>query len=343
MRLGVLTGGGDCPGTNAVLRAITRKAASDLGTTVIGFLDAWDGVLEGRTVELTTDVVRGILPRGGTILGTRRGSPLDHPDGVDRVRQALAEHRIDMLIVIGGNGSLTVASILHDDHGIPIIGVPKTIDNDVMGTEYSFGFNTAVQIATDAIDRLHTTAESHDRIMVVEVMGREAGWIAMHAGLAGGATAIAIPEQPFDIEELARLVARRHDRGRYASVVVLAEGAMPIPGSLDVPTRELDEFGHRVYGDLALHVTPKLAELTGFEARVTQLGYVQRGGTPTSFDRVLSTQYGLAAVAAAIDGASGTMISLSCGEMTLVPLSTACGVLKRVDVNQFAELAPLLG
>ena len=343
MRLGVLTGGGDCPGTNAVLRAITRKAASDLGTTVIGFLDAWDGVLEGRTVELTTDVVRGILPRGGTILGTRRGSPLDHPDGVDRVRQALAEHRIDMLIVIGGNGSLTVASILHDEHGIPIIGVPKTIDNDVMGTEYSFGFNTAVQIATDAIDRLHTTAESHDRIMVVEVMGREAGWIAMHAGLAGGATAIAIPEQQFDIEELARLVARRHDRGRYASVVVLAEGAMPIPGSLDVPTRELDEFGHRVYGDLALHVTPKLAELTGFEARVTQLGYVQRGGTPTSFDRVLSTQYGLAAVAAAIDGASGTMISLSCGEMTLVPLSTACGVLKRVDVNQFAELAPLLG
>ena len=343
MRLGVLTGGGDCPGTNAVLRAITRKAASDLGTTVIGFLDAWDGVLEGRTVELTTDVVRGILPRGGTILGTRRGSPLDHPDGVDRVRQALAEHRIDMLIVIGGNGSLTVASILHDDHGIPIIGVPKTIDNDVMGTEYSFGFNTAVQIATDAIDRLHTTAESHDRIMVVEVMGREAGWIAMHAGLAGGATAIAIPEQQFDIEELARLVARRHDRGRYASVVVLAEGAMPILGTLDVPVRELDEFGHRVYGDLALHVTPRLAELTGFEARVTQLGYVQRGGTPTSFDRVLSTQYGLAAVAAAIDGASGTMISLSCGEMTLVPLSTACGVLKRVDVNQFAELAPLLG
>lgn len=343
MRLGVLTGGGDCPGTNAVLRAVTRKAASDLGTPVIGFLDAWDGVLEGRTVELTTDVVRGILPRGGTILGTRRGSPFDRPDGIDRVRVALAEHRIDALIVIGGNGSLTVASMLHDDHGIPIIGVPKTIDNDVMGTEYSFGFNTAVQIATDAIDRLHTTAESHDRIMVVEVMGREAGWIAMHAGLAGGATAIAIPERPFDIEELARLVTQRHDRGRYASVVVLAEGALPIPGTLDVPTRELDEFGHRVYGDLALHVTPRLAELTGFEARVTQLGYVQRGGTPTSFDRVLSTQYGLAAVAAAIDGDVGTMIALSCGAMTRVPLSTARGVLKRVDVSRFAELAPLLG
>jgi len=245
--------------------------------------------------------------------------------------------------VIGGNGSLTVASILHDDHGIPIIGVPKTIDNDVMGTEYSFGFNTAVQIATDAIDRLHTTAESHDRIMVVEVMGREAGWIAMHAGIAGGATAIAIPERPFDINELARLVTHRHDRGRYASVVVLAEGAMPVPGTLDVPKRELDEFGHRVYGDLALHVTPKLAELTGFEARVTQLGYVQRGGTPTSFDRVLSTQYGLAAVAAAIDGDTGTMIALSCGVMTRVPLATARGVLKRVDVSRFAELAPLLG
>ena len=343
MRLGVLTGGGDCPGTNAVLRAITRKAAQDLGTPVIGFLDAWDGVLEGRTVELTTDVVRGILPRGGTILGTRRGSPFDRPDGVAQVKAALAEQKIDVLIVIGGNGSLTVASMLHEDHGVPIIGVPKTIDNDVMGTEFSFGFNTAVQIATDAIDRLHTTAESHDRIMVVEVMGREAGWIAMHAGLAGGATAIAIPEQPFDIEELARLVTQRHDRGRYASVVVLAEGALPIPGTLDLPIRELDEFGHRVYGDLALHVTPKLAELTGFEARVTQLGYVQRGGTPTSFDRVLSTQFGLAAVAAAIDGAVGTMIALSCGAMTRVPLSTARGVLKRVEISRFVELAPLLG
>ena len=343
MRLGVLTGGGDCPGTNAVLRAITRKASSDLGTTVIGFLDAWDGVLEGRTVELTTDVVRGILTRGGTILGTRRGSPLDHPNGVEQVKAALAEHRVDALIVIGGNGSLTVASILHDDHGIPIVGVPKTIDNDVMGTEYSFGFNTAVQIASDAIDRLHTTAESHDRIMVVEVMGREAGWIAMYAGLAGGATAIAIPEQPFDITELARLVTRRHDRGRYASVVVLAEGAMPIPGTLDVPVRAVDEYGHREYGDLALHVTPKLAELTGFDARVTQLGYVQRGGTPTSFDRVLSTQYGLAAVAAAQDGAVGTMVALSCGSITRVPLSTTRGVIKRVDVSRFAELAPLLG
>lgn len=343
MRLGVLTGGGDCPGTNAVLRAITRAASTTLGTSVVGFLDAWDGVLGGNIVELTPEQVRGILPRGGTILGTRRGSPLDHPDGVERVRRALKDHQVDVLIVIGGNGSLTVASILNDDHGIPIIGVPKTIDNDVVGTEYSFGFNTAVQIATDAIDRLHTTAESHDRIMVVEVMGRDSGWIAMHAGVAGGATAIAIPERPFDVQKIAELVTRRHDGGRYASVVVVAEGAMPLPDTIDIPERRVDEFGHRVYGDLAHLITPKLAELTGFEARVTQLGYVQRGGTPTSFDRVLSTRFGLAAVDAARDGAVGRMVALTCDEMTLVPLSTSRGVVKRVDVERFDRLTPLLG
>jgi phosphofructokinase-like protein len=343
MRLGVLTGGGDCPGTNAVLRAIVRKATLDLGATVVGFLDAWDGVLNDDAIDLTPDVVRGILSRGGTILGTRRGSPLEREGGVERVREVLRQRQVDTLVVIGGNGSLTVASILHDEHGIPIIGVPKTIDNDVVGTEYTFGFNTAVQIATDAIDRLHTTAESHDRIMVVEVMGRDSGWIALHAGIAGGATAIAIPEQPFDIDELARLVTRRHDRGRYASVVVLAEGSMPIPGTLDVPIRKRDGFGHRVYGDLAQLVAPRLTELTGYEARVTQLGYVQRGGTPTSYDRVLSTQFGLAAVDAVRDGALGMMVALSCGAMTLVPLATAKGVVKRVDVAQFADVSALLG
>ena len=343
MRLGVLTGGGDCPGTNAVLRAIVRKASLEPNSSVIGFLDAWDGVLGDVSIDLTPEVVRGILSRGGTILGTRRGSPLECEGGVERVREVLRRRQIDVLIVIGGNGSLTVASILHDEHGIPIIGVPKTIDNDVVGTEYTFGFNTAVQIATDAIDRLHTTAESHDRIMVVEVMGRDAGWIALHAGIAGGATAIAIPEQPFDIEEMARLVTRRHDRGRYASVVVLAEGAMPIPGTLEVPPRKKDGFGHHVYGDLAQLVAPRLTELTGYEARVTQLGYVQRGGTPTSYDRVLSTRFGLAAVDAAIEGAVGQMVALSCGEMTLVPMSTTKGMVKRVDTAHFADVAALLG
>jgi 6-phosphofructokinase 1 len=343
MRLGVLTGGGDCPGTNAVLRAITRKAVEEHGASVVGFLDAWDGVLDDQAVELTPQFVRGILSRGGTILGTRRGSPLERHGGVDRVREVLRARRIDVLIVIGGNGSLTVASILHDDHGIPIIGIPKTIDNDVVGTEYTFGFNTAVQIATDAIDRLHTTAESHDRIMVVEVMGRDAGWIALHAGIAGGATAIAIPEQQFDVHEIARLVTRRHDRGRYASVVVLAEGAMPVPGTLHVPERKVDDYGHRVYGDLAQMIAPRLTELTGYEARVTQLGYVQRGGTPTSFDRVLSTRYGLAAVDAVRDGALGQMVALSCDRLSLVPLTTARGAVKRVDVADFAGIATLLG
>jgi 6-phosphofructokinase 1 len=343
MRLGVLTGGGDCPGTNAVLRAIVRKSVLDHESSVVGFLDAWDGVLDDNAIDLTPEVVRGILSRGGTILGTRRGSPLEREGGVERVREVLRRRQIDVLIVIGGNGSLTVASILHDEYGLPIIGVPKTIDNDVVGTDFTFGFNTAVQIATDAIDRLHTTAESHDRIMVVEVMGRDSGWIALHAGIAGGATAIAIPEQAFDIEEMARLVTRRHDRGRYASVVVLAEGAMPIPGTLEVPTRKRDGFGHRVYGDLAQLVAPRLTELTGYEARVTQLGYVQRGGTPTSYDRVLSTRFGLAAVDAAREGAVGMMVALSCGEMTLVPLSTTKGQVKRVEVTQLNDASALLG
>ena len=339
MRIGVLTGGGDCPGLNAVIRAIVRKAEAQFGHEVIGYLDAWDGVMEGRSVNLDTAQVRGILPRGGTILGTRRGGPFDVPDGVDKVRATLAKDRLDALIVIGGNGSLTVASMLADDHGLPVVGVPKTIDNDVVGTDTTFGFQTAVQIATDAIDRLHTTAESHDRVMVVEVMGRDTGWIAMQAGIAGGATAIVVPEVPFDIDELAAIVTRRHSRGRYASLVVVAEGARPKPGTLELPARANDRYGNEKLGDLSHLIGAELSRRTGYESRVVQLGHVQRGGTPTSYDRVLSTRFGLAAVDLVNDRAWGKMVVLRCGQVTAESMSVTRGQTRFIDLALFNDVA----
>ena len=343
MRIGVLTGGGDCPGLNAVIRAIVRKATLDGGTEVFGFYDAWDGVMEQRGVALDDASVRGTLPRGGTILGTRRGSPLETSDGVDRVKRSLADLAIDALVVIGGNGSLTVGSILSEQHGIPVVGVPKTIDNDVVGTDTTFGFNTAVQIATDAIDRLHTTAESHDRVMVVEVMGRDAGWIALHAGIAGGATAILVPEVPFDINKLSDVVAHRHDRGRYASVVVVAEGAKPIASVGDnavvLPDRQRDLYGRERLGDIAHVVAPAISARTGYDSRVVQLGYVQRGGTPTSFDRVLATRFGLAAVDAVRDGAFGQMVVLRGDQIERESMTVTAGKIRTIDLALFDDVA----
>ena len=339
MNIGVLTGGGDCPGLNAVLRAVTRKAVDIKGDKVFGFYDAWDGVLEQRFLELTTDAVRGILPRGGTILGTRRGSPFDTADGVDRVKKTFSDLNLDALIVIGGNGSLTVASKLYEQFSLPMIGVPKTIDNDVIGTDATFGFQTAVQIATDAIDRLHTTAESHDRVMVVEVMGRDAGWIALHAGIAGGATAIVVPEVPFDIDELSQIVRKRHDRGRYASVVVVAEGANPKPGTLKLPLRIDDIYGREKLGDIAHVIAPEISARTGFESRVVQLGHIQRGGRPTSYDRVLSTRFGLAAVDAVHDKAFGEMVVLKCGAISRVSMAVTAGQTRTIDLALFADVA----
>ena len=343
MRIGVLTGGGDCPGLNAVIRAIVRKATLDGGTEVFGFYDAWDGVMEQRGVALDDASVRGTLPRGGTILGTRRGSPLETSDGVDRVKRSLADLAIDALVVIGGNGSLTVGSIMSEQHGIPVVGVPKTIDNDVVGTDTTFGFNTAVQIATDAIDRLHTTAESHDRVMVVEVMGRDAGWIALHAGIAGGATAILVPEVPFDINKLSDVVAHRHDRGRYASVVVVAEGAKPIASvgdnALVLPDRQRDLYGRERLGDIAHVVAPAISARTGYDSRVVQLGYVQRGGTPTSFDRVLATRFGLAAVDAVRDGAFGQMVVLRGDQIERESMTVTAGKIRTIDLALFDDVA----
>ena len=343
MRIGVLTGGGDCPGLNAVIRSIVRKATLESSAEVFGFYDAWDGVMEQRGVALDDASVRGTLPRGGTILGTRRGSPLETSDGVDRVKRSLADLAVDALVVIGGNGSLTVGSILSEQHGIPIVGVPKTIDNDVVGTDTTFGFNTAVQIATDAIDRLHTTAESHDRVMVVEVMGRDAGWIALHAGIAGGATAILVPEVPFDINKLSDVVAHRHDRGRYASVVVVAEGAKPLASvgdnALVLPDRQRDLYGRERLGDIAHVIAPAISARTGYDSRVVQLGYVQRGGTPTSYDRVLATRFGLAAVDAVRDGAFGQMVVLRGDRIERESMSVTAGKIRTIDLALFDDVA----
>lgn len=339
MRIGILTGGGDCPGLNAVIRAIVRKGESLHGDEFIGFLDSWDGVLEQRFIRLDTAAVRGLLPRGGTILGTRRGSPLDHDYGPERVRACFSDQQLDALIVIGGNGSMTVTSLLHERIGLPMVGVPKTIDNDVAGTDITFGFHTAVQIATDAIDRLHTTAESHDRVMVVEVMGRDAGWIAAYAGIAGGATVILVPEIPFDIAEVSDIVAARHNRGRYASVVVVAEGARPRPGTMQLPLYETDEIGRPRYGGISVHVAAEIGRRTPYEARVVQIGHVQRGGTPSAYDRILSTRFGLGAIDAVHAGDFGHMVALQCSRITRVPLTEVVGRVRTVDLDLFRDVS----
>ncbi len=302
---------------------------------VIGFLDAWDGVRERRTMPLDVRSLRGMLPRGGTLLGTRRGSPYDTPGGAEQVAATFTEMDLDALIVIGGNGSLSVAAELHADFDLPIVGVPKTIDNDIVGTEVTFGFTTAVQIATDAIDRLHTTAESHDRVMVVEVMGRHSGWIATHAGIAGGATAILIPERPFDIDAICTLLRRRHERGRYASIVVVAEGCEPAEGTMEAREKIYDQFGHVRLGGMADTIAHAIEDRTGFEVRVVMLGHVQRGGTPTAFDRVLSTRYGVAAIDGVHDGKWGFMAALRGGEVIMAPLTDTVGKTRPVDMSLY--------
>jgi phosphofructokinase-like protein len=320
MRVGLLTGGGDCPGLNAVIRAAVRKGIRVHGDEVVGFLDGWLGVVEQRSITLDVERLRGTLPRGGTILGTTRFQPFMRPDGVDLVKACFVEQGIDALIAIGGEGTLGCSRDLAD-LGFPIIGVPKTIDNDLAGTEMTFGFQTAVQICVDAIDRLHTTAEAHDRVMVVEVMGRHAGHIAVWAGIAGGATMTLIPEEPFDIAAVCEAIVRRHDKGRYASIIVVAEGALPAPGTLHLEEYETDQFGHKRLGGIGTIVAAEIEDRTGYETRVTALGYVQRGGTPTAYDRVLATRYGIAAIDAAHAGAFGQMVALQGDQIVHVPLA----------------------
>ncbi|HEY3945196.1 MAG TPA: 6-phosphofructokinase [Solirubrobacteraceae bacterium] len=342
MRIGVLNGGGDCPGLNAVIRAVVRKAIDGNSDAVVGFRDGWRGVLEDSSEELTIESTRGILPRGGTILGSSRTNPYGRERGPETVSETLQRHRIDGLIAIGGEDTLGVANRLHGE-GVPVVGVPKTIDNDLGGTDLTFGFDTALQVATDAIDRLHTTAESHHRILVVEVMGREAGWIALYAGIAGGADVILIPEQPFDIEEACQLIRRRHARGRYFSILVAAEGALPKEGTMTLQTGEVDEFGHPRLGGIGHALEQEIERRTGFETRATVLGHVQRGGSPTAFDRVLATRLGLAAVDAVHEQRWGTMVALRGTEIVTVALSDAVTGIRRVPVEEYRRFGVLFG
>jgi len=343
MRIGVLTGGGDCPGLNAVIRAVVRKAIDGYGDEVIGFRDGWRGVLEDISEPLTIESVRGILPRGGTILHSSRTNPYKRDDGVAQARATFEKHGLDGLIAIGGEDTLGAAHRLHGD-GLNVLGVPKTIDNDLGATDVTFGFDTALQVATEAIDRLHTTAESHNRCLVVEVMGRHAGWIALHSGIAGGADVILIPEQPFDIDTVCGLIRRRHERGRYFSIVVAAEGAVPKAGSaMTLETGELDEFGHPRLGGIGTRLEGEIEQRTGYETRATVLGHVQRGGSPTPFDRVLATKFGLAAIDAAHDGDWGTMASLRSTDIVRVPLADAVASLRTVPVDEYEQYGVLFG
>jgi ATP-dependent phosphofructokinase / diphosphate-dependent phosphofructokinase len=342
MRFGMLTGGGDCPGLNAVIRAVVRKGIDAYGDQLVGFRDGWRGVLEGSFMDLTIESTRGILPRGGTILGSSRTNPYRRDDGVDRVRQTLQDFNLDGIIAIGGEDTLGVANRLHAD-GVNVVGVPKTIDNDLGGTDVTFGFDTALHIATEAIDRLHTTAESHNRILVVEVMGRTAGWIALHSGVAGGADVILIPEIPFDIDEVCRLIRRRHERGRYFSIVVAAEGATPKEGTMTVQTGSVDEFGHPRLGGIGIALEREIESRTGYETRATVLGHVQRGGTPTAFDRVLATRLGLAAIDAAHAGQWGMMAALHSNTVELIALADAVAEVRRVPAGYYEQFDVLFG
>jgi len=341
MRIGVLTGGGDCPGLNAVIRAVVRRGAADWDNEFVGYRDGWKGPLENFTTPLGIEQVRGILPRGGTILGSSRTNPLKVDGGIEKIASNMEANGVDGLIAIGGEDTLGVAKSL-SDAGVKVIGVPKTIDNDLGATDYTFGFDTAVNIAMEAIDRLHTTAESHHRVLIVEVMGRHAGWIAFHSGLAGGANVILIPEQDFDLEKVCGYIEKRFE-DQYSPIVVVAEGAKPIGGFPDEDESNTDAFGHVRLGGVAHWLEGQIEAKTGKEARATVLGHVQRGGTPTAFDRVLATRFGLHAIEAANEGNWGKMTSLRSTEIDLVDLADAVAVLKTVPPELYSEAEVFFG
>ncbi|GAA4806186.1 6-phosphofructokinase [Nocardioides caeni] len=342
MRVGVLTGGGDCPGLNAVIRAVVRKGVKEHGFDFVGFRDGWRGPLEGITMPLGIEQCRGILPRGGTILGSSRTNPFAVDDGVQRITDHLADAGVGALVAIGGEDTLGVATRLAE-LGVNVVGVPKTIDNDLSGTDFTFGFDTAVNIATEAIDRLHTTAESHHRALVVEVMGRHAGWIALHAGIAGGASSVLIPEIPFDIAAVCADVEARF-RSEYAPIIVVSEGAVPADGSgMTLQSGEKDAFGHVRLGGIGDRLAHEIEQRTGKEARAVVLGHIQRGGTPSAFDRWLATRFGLQAISAVADGDFGVMVALRGTDIVRVPLAEGTGELKVVSPEEYAEAQVFFG
>ncbi|MFI8103162.1 6-phosphofructokinase [Streptomyces sp. NPDC086023] len=341
MRIGVLTSGGDCPGLNAVIRSVVHRAVVDHGDEVIGFHDGWKGLLEGDHRKLDLDAVAGILARGGTILGSSRVQPAHLRDGVERARGHVADLGLDAIIPIGGEGTLKAANLL-SQAGLPIVGVPKTIDNDISSTDVTFGFDTAVGVATEALDRLKTTAESHQRVMVVEVMGRHTGWIALHSGMAAGAHAIVVPERPFDIEELTKIVGERFSAGKRFAIVVVAEGAKPLEGTMEFASGGTDIYGHERFAGIGNILAVELERRLGKEARPVILGHVQRGGTPTAYDRVLATRFGWHAVEAAHRGEFGMLTALRGTEIEMVPLADATAALKTVPAERYAEAQNVL-
>jgi phosphofructokinase-like protein len=341
MRVGLLTGGGDCPGLNAVIRAVVRKGIESYGWETVGFRNGWQGPVEGNLRPIGLDQVEDILTRGGTILGSSRTNPYKIDGGVDRIKENLAKFEVDALIAIGGEDTLGVAKRLTDD-GVGVVGVPKTIDNDLGATDYTFGFDTAVHIATEAIDRLRTTAESHHRALVIEVMGRHAGWIALHSGLAGGANVILVPERHFNVDQVIDWVKRRFER-EYAPIIVVAEGALPEGGEEKLLTGEKDAFGHVRLGGIGNWLAEEIAERTGKESRAVVLGHVQRGGTPTAYDRVLATRFGLHAADAVQDGDFGVMVALRGTDIVRVKLAEATAELKTVPSSRLQEAEVFFG
>jgi phosphofructokinase-like protein len=344
MKVGILTGGGDCPGLNAVIRAAVRKGTFQHKDQFIGFIEGWRGVMENKTMPLDLQTIAGILPRGGTILRTSRTNPAKKSDGLDTCISTLKQNGLDALIAIGGDDTLTVASKLFAK-GFNVVGVPKTIDNDLAGTDYTFGFDTAVNIVVEALDRLHTTAEAHNRVIVVEVMGRDAGWIAIHSGIAGGADAILIPERPFEVEKVADALRLRHSHGRYFSIVVVAEGAKFSTAGGHAPVTSeggTDEFGHARLGGIGNALAKELEKLTGFETRTVVMGHLQRGGTPTAFDRVLATRYGLGAIDMVHRGEFGRMAALRGNKIISIPLQEAISKNRTVDQDMMDVASGIL-
>src|SRR6476661_255927 len=330
MKIGILTGGGDCPGLNAVIRAVVRKGVFHYDDQFVGFMEGWRGLVEDKSMELDLDAVSGILPRGGTILRTSRTNPSKRPDGFDRCMKTIQTHKIDALVAIGGDDTLSVAQKLHEK-GVKVVGVPKTIDNDLGGTDYTFGFDTACNIVCEAIDRVHTTAEAHNRVMVVEVMGRDAGWIALYSGIAGGADAILIPERPFNVDKVAESIRQRHERGRYFSIVVVAEGAKLANKVISDERRKTDEFGHVRLGGIGISLAAEIESRTGFETRAVVLGHTQRGGSPTAFDRMLATRYGVGAIDLVHQGSFGRMVALKGNVISSVPIADAISKTRTVS------------
>ena len=334
MKIGMLTGGGDCPGLNAVIRAVVRKGVFHYKDQFVGFLEGWRGLLENKMMVLDLSTVGGILLCGGTILRTSRTNPSKHPGGIEQCAATLQRHQIEALIAIGGDDTLSVAQKLHEQ-GVRVVGVPKTIDNDLSGTDFTFGFDTACNVVCESIDRLHTTAEAHNRVMVVEVMGRDAGWIALYSGIAGGADAILIPERPFDVDKVAESIRQRHERGRYFSIVVVAEGAkfsqQAGGGSPVLQDMGKDEFGHAKLGGIANILAREIETRTGFETRAVVLGHIQRGGSPSAFDRVLATRYGLGAIDMVHRQEFGRMAALRSNKIVSIPLKEAIAKNRTVD------------